>query len=238
MKQANLFLSANLLAVAMMGAGEVSAQEYDGATNAKVDSTITFLVDDTPDTPVDPSDPDTPINPDDPNNPPNPNGGELMITYASNLNFGSQDKSEKSWNALADSVNGGTKIVPFIGTKDSRGSDRKGWVLTAKQDGAFKDSEGNELLGAELSLSNLVYAAREGAPQASTSKLTLSASAQEIARANGEQGIGSWSLGLGQLDNNGQTNGVTLSVPGTTAKNTTSYTTSVTWELTADPSAE
>lgn len=238
MKQTNLFLSASLLAVALLSAGEASAQEYEGATNAKVDSAITFLVDDNPDTPVDPSDPENPVNPDDPNNPPNPNGGELMITYASNLNFGSQDKSGKNWNALADSVNGGTKIAPFVGTKDSRGSERKGWVLTAKQDGAFKDSEGNELVGAELSLSNLFYADKAGAPQASTGKLTLSATAQEIAKANEEQGIGSWSIGLGQLDSNGQTDGVTLSVPGTTAKNTAAYTTSVTWELTADPTAD
>ena len=156
----NLILSATLLATATISATEVSAQEYEDATTAKVNSSITFLVDDNPDNPVipdDPNDPDNPVIPDDPNDP-NINGGELMITYASNLNFGDQEKSGTSWNALADTVNGGTAITPFVGTKDSRGTDRKGWVLTAKQDDSFKDAEGNELSGAELTFSNLFYA--------------------------------------------------------------------------------
>ena len=230
----NLILSATLLATATISATEVSAQEYEDATTAKVNSSITFLVDDNPDNPVDPNDPDNPVIPDDPNDP-NINGGELMITYASNLNFGDQEKSGTSWNALADTVNGGTAITPFVGTKDSRGTDRKGWVLTAKQDDSFKDAEGNELSGAELTFNNLFYADKEGAPEVAPGEVTLNSAPQDIATANSIQGVGSWSVGLGNLEEDGTTNGVTLSVPATTAKNTGSYTTTVTWELTADP---
>ncbi|EGO6085916.1 hypothetical protein HA909_002717, partial [Enterococcus faecalis] len=58
-----------------------------------------------------------------------------------------------------------------------------------------------------------------------------------------------WSLALGQLDGEVKqgeedneetfktTSGVTLSVPSTTSKNTSTYSTTVTWELVADPSA-
>lgn len=230
----NLILSATLLATALINATEVSAQEYEDATTARVNSSITFLIDDTPDNPVDPNDPDNPVVPDEPNEP-NTNGGELMITYASNLNFGNHEKNGTSWNALPDTVNGGVAITPFVGTKDSRGSDRKGWVLTAKQDDSFKDAEGNELSGAELTFRNLFYADREGAPEVTPGEITLNNTAQDIAIANSSQGVGSWSVGLGNLGEDGTTNGVTLSVPATTAKNTGSYTTTVTWELTADP---
>lgn len=234
MSKKKLLVSATLLTTALLGVSKVSAQEYEDATTARVDSAITFEKDEGPVNPVDPEDPDNPIDPDNPND----IGGELMISYASNLSFGDQEKSGTSWNALADVVNNGEKTVtPFVGTKDSRGSDRNGWVLTVKQDDAFKDSENNELAGAELVFSNLFYAEQAGAPEAASGEVTVNTSPQEIAKASSAQGVGSWSVGLGKLNEDGKTNGVTLRVPSTTAKNTGTYTTTVTWELTADPVA-
>lgn len=237
MKFKNLVMSSIVLGSLMGATTTALAAEYDpeNPDKAQTSATINFIADEEPEQPVDPEDPDNPIDPVDPIN---PNGGELMITYASKFDFGSQTKSGTTWNALADNLKDGTKVVPFVGTKDSRGTDRKGWVLTAKQDGAFKDSQGNELTGAELTLSNLSYTDKEGAPTAKAGTVTLSTTPEEIASAGSNQGIGSWSVALGSLQGEAgseTTNGVTLSVPGTTAKNTDTYSTTVTWELTADP---
>ncbi|HGW2901599.1 TPA: WxL domain-containing protein, partial [Enterococcus faecalis] len=182
---------------------------------------------------------------------------ELMISYASNLNFGAhKSKTATSFNALADKVYADAEhtttkeVTPFVATKDSRGTDRKGWSLQAKLDDAFKDGSGAVLEGAELSLSQLRYANVEGAPTVSAAeKLVVDQEGVEVSNAGKEQGIGAWSLALGQLDGDVKqgeedneetfktTSGVTLSVPSTTSKNTSTYSTTVTWELIADPSA-
>ncbi len=220
-------------------------------TSFEKEANITFLEDEDTGTIVDPDNPDEGIEPVDPAN---PNGAELMISYASNLNFGVQSKQATSWNALADKVYADEthtttkEVTPFVATKDSRGSSRKGWTLTAKQDTAFKDETKEILKGAEISFTKLSYASLEGAPKASTvDKIVLSQDAQDIAKATASQGVGAWSLALGALDGeveqgtedkkvtNKTTSGVTLSVPSTTSKNTGSYSTTVTWELAADP---
>lgn len=234
MKVQNILLSAAVLTAILGGtttAFAASENGYTDATNATTDANVSFSEDTDPVNPVDPNDPDTPINPVDPVN---PIGAELMINYASNLNFGEQSKSGNSWNALADKLVGGGTITPFISTKDSRGTDRTAWTLTVKQDGEFKDSKDNVLKGAELTYSNLYYADKEGAPTVKSGAITLSTTAQELSSASTETGIGNWSLGLGEVQEDGTTNGVKLTVPQTTAKNTDTYSTTVTYELTAD----
>lgn len=233
MKLQNILLCTIALTTILGGTTAFAANEegYTDATNVTSDGKITFSQDDDVVNPVDPNDPDTPINPVDPVN---PNGAELMINYASNLNFGEQAKSGNSWNALADNLVGGGTIAPFISTKDSRGTDRTAWTLTVKQDGEFKDSNENVLRGAELTYTNLFYADREGAPTAKTGDITLSTIAQELSSASETTGIGNWSLGLGELQEDGTTTGVKLTVPQTSAKNTDTYTATVTYELTAD----
>ncbi|HHZ8017998.1 TPA: WxL domain-containing protein [Enterococcus faecalis] len=260
MKKKQLFAGAAVLA--MLSAGGVStattvlAEEgewpvYKDETTAKTKAEITFLEDDDTGNIVDP---DNPGDGDgngggvDPVDPSNPNGAELMISYASNLNFGTQKKSATSWNALADKVYANEaqtetrEVTPFVATKDSRGTSRKGWSLQAKQDDVFKDGSGAVLVGAELSLSNLRYADKNGAPNATEGKIVLGEEAKEISLAGTDEGIGAWSLALGELGEAGAqgrtTNGVTLSVPSTSAKNTGTYSTTVTWELSADPSAD
>ncbi|WP_075320449.1 WxL domain-containing protein [Enterococcus faecalis] len=275
MKKKQLFAGAAVLAMLSAGGASatttVLAQDYntdeDGTySSAVTNATVTFLEDDETGTIVDPDDPEGGdedgggIDPVDPNE----DGAELMISYASNLNFGTQSKQGTSWNALADKVyktdaegnhvvgEDGEKelkeVTPFVATKDSRGSSRKGWVLTAKQDAAFKDGE-DELKGAEINLSGLRYAVVDGAPGFVADEITLNDEPQEVSKAGVDEGIGAWSLALGKLDGeveqgedenkvtNQTTSGVTLNVPSTSAKNTGTYSTTVTWELTADPTA-
>lgn len=263
MKKKQLFAGAAVLA--MLSAGGVStattvlAEEGEGAnyidaTTAETEAKITFLKDEDTGNIVDPDNPDGGDEDGngggvDPVDPTNPNGAELMISYVSNLNFGTQSKSATSWNALADKVYANEahtetrEVTPFVATKDSRGTSRKGWSLQAKQDGVFKDGSGAVLVGAELSLSNLRYANLKGAPNASEGKIVLGEEAKEISLAGTDEGIGAWSLALGSLgeepgEQGRTTNGVTLSVPSTSAKNTGTYSTTVTWTLSADPTAD
>lgn len=224
------------------------------ATHVTSKGSIQFSDDKTPVNPVDPDNPDTPVVP---VNPINPNGAELMITYASDINFGTQSKSAgNSWNAYADKVKAPTKedanatkdVVPFVSVKDSRGTDRKGWKLTVKQDDDFKN--GNAVLaGATLKFSGLRYADGDLMPTAVPSTITLTKEAQNVATADATHGSGNTSLALGTLkeeteksyDKEGnevntkvnKTAGINLSVPTGTVINTGTYTTSVTYELTA-----
>ncbi|EKB7620696.1 WxL domain-containing protein, partial [Enterococcus faecalis] len=219
------------------------------STAFEKETKITFLEDNETGTIVDPDNPGEGVDPVDPSN---PHGAELMISYASNLNFGQQAKTSSSFHALADQVwddkeAGKTKeVTPFVATKDSRGTSRKGWILTVAQDDAFRDKDSEELKGAEISLSKLAYPVLEGAPQLSSDKIVLTKEAKEVAKAETNQGSGSWTLALGNLEETEQgnekeqevnkiTRGVTLSVPTTTSKNTGNYMTTVTWELVTDP---
>ncbi|MFI1241799.1 WxL domain-containing protein [Enterococcus casseliflavus] len=244
MKKKMFFLSFLMISSFTVGGTKGLATEYSNATEAKTDAVVSFTADTDPVNPVDPEDPEVPVDPVDPIN---PEGAELMITYVSNFNFGTQNKSETTWNALADKVyidsskTDTREVVPFVSTKDSRGTDRKGWVLTVKQDGAFIDGNNNELKGAEIELSGLRYETtknKQGKPNVVNPNITLTTAEQDVAKADSITGIDQWSLALGMLQGNqGKqiTNGITLNVPKSTAKNTATYTTSITWELAADP---
>jgi hypothetical protein len=83
----------------------------------------------------------------------------------------------------------------------------------------------------------------------------LTTQAVDLATANTTTGVGPWSLGLGRkleegvvdykVDKAGKstpvkgqvTKGVKLSIPSTSVKNTDKYTTTITYELVADPTA-
>lgn len=216
------------------------ASSYEEATKATTVGEITFTENGDPEIPVDPENPNIPVVPVEPVNPEN---AELMISYVSDFRFGEQDKSLNSWQALADTVyvNKEKKqmkeIVPFITTKDIRGSSRKGWILTVTQNDDFRDENGEILKGAELQLSGLHYPSLDGAPAINADTITIGKEAQAIVKANETTGVGQWSLALGELKGEEQkkTTGITLNVPETTAKKNTTYSTSLTWELIADP---
>ncbi len=215
------------------------------------EATITFLKDNDTGTIIDPDNPDGGVNPVDPIN---PDGAELMISYASNLNFGlHKSKTGTNFNALADKVwddkvaQTTKEVTPFVATKDSRGATREGWVLTARQENEFIGENKQPLKGAELILSNLSYADLTGAPTAAVNKIVLNKEAKEVAKAEGNQGVGAWSLAMGQLDGTVEqglgedkvmsktTNGITLSLPSNTVIDTQTYSATITWELTTDP---
>lgn len=243
-KELKLGFAATLVGTLLLGASATvfAEQVYDGPTEAKVDSDITFTEDTEPGTPVDPTDPEKPISPVDPINPAK---GEFVLTYASNLRFGTQKKTDASWQALSDKIQDGEEEVPFapfVSVKDTRGAARKGWVLTAKQDAPFISSSVGkaELKGAELILSNFVVADSDKAPTPVKFPITLSSEAQDVLSANEATGTGNWSVGLGKLkagETEGKmvTTGVNLTVPWTSAKDSAAYSTTVTWELIADP---
>ena len=101
---------------------------------------MTFIKSDTPTPPRPPGPQPNPA----PNPTPNPNKGELMLSYASDLNFGTQIKSDTTFFAKADIDSNGVKFLPFITVEDYRGTERKGWKLTAKQDSPFKSVKDNK----------------------------------------------------------------------------------------------
>uniref|UniRef100_UPI00163CC2D3 bacterial Ig-like domain-containing protein n=3 Tax=Enterococcus faecalis TaxID=1351 RepID=UPI00163CC2D3 len=212
---------------------------------------ITFLEDNETGTIIDPEDPNGKVDPVDPTN---PNGAELMITYASNLNFGlHKAKTATTFNALADKVwvdethTETREVTPFVATKDSRGATREGWVLTARQESEFIGANNQPLKGAELSLSKLSYADLVGAPVANVNKIVLSQEAKDVAKAGKNQGVGAWTLAMGQLDRSIEqgedkttsktTSGITLSLPANTVIDTQTYATTITWELATDPTS-
>ncbi|MBF0004031.1 hypothetical protein HAX44_00265 [Enterococcus faecalis] len=218
-------------------------------TDFSKQTTITFLEDKDTGNIIDPDNPENGVEPVDPVN---PYGAELMISYASNLNFGTHKaKTATSFNALADNVWANEehtitrKVTPFVAIKDTRGANRKGWVLTAKQDGEFEGENKQPLKGAEISLSNFEYPELVGAPVVNSNEVVLNHEAKELAKADNQQGIGSWTLKLGALDKaiaQGEenemyqtTSGVKLSIPANSQIDTQMYSTSVTWELAVDP---
>ncbi|SPP29360.1 WxL domain-containing protein [Brochothrix thermosphacta] len=235
MKKISLVTAATLAALTVGGA-TVDAASYPNSTEAKTEAKIKFL-EDTSVTPVDPKDPTIPV---DPVDPPNPNVGELMITYASDLDFGDHEKMTNNWKALGDEMKDGSFMAPFVSMKDSRGSEREGWSLQAKLDAPFTTSKGTELTGAELKYSNMTTASTQtGAPTVVSGEVNVNqVSAQEIMSADVDQGVGNWAVGLGSLDGTdakATTNGVALTAPTTTAKDTDTYKTTVTYTLVADP---
>lgn len=236
----SLLLCSTLLTTLLSGGMAAFATDYPSATSAENKGEVVFEKDTDPTNPVDPTDPTNPIDPTDPTN---PNPGELSLVYVSKFNFGTQKADGKKTTAYAkaDTVNDGEgvkAIVPFVATKDVRGTERKGWSLTVKQNDGFKDSKGNELTGAEITLSGTKYVESAGAPTVSSDKLVISNQAKELISADAKAGVGNWSAAFGELTevNDEQvTKGITLTVPSNTAKNADAYSTTLTWELTADP---
>ncbi|MGG5357665.1 MULTISPECIES: WxL domain-containing protein [unclassified Enterococcus] len=240
-----IFISAATVMLLSLTGGKVFATSYPDGISATTDAAVAFNNDAVdPENPippiVDPENPEEPgIDPEDPN--PNPPVDGLHLSYVSDFNFGEGSKNTTTFYAEADTVNNGERsIVPFVATNDSRGTDRTGWTLSAKLDAPLTN-DGHEL-AARLSLENLNYAiggdhTADKAPEAASGEIVLiPGQEQVIASANTVQGIGSWSLALGQLnEEKTHTNGVKLVVPSTSVKNTGTYSSSLSWTLTAQP---
>lgn len=228
--------------VGSIGLGSLNAQaaEYEDATNATSQGTITILENEDGDNVIpDPEDPDQPIEPD-PDNPINPNPGLLRINYISDFDFGEHmnTSSAITMNAKLDSFlldEQGIERVPLVAVQDLRGSDRKGWELQVSQPEGLTDEDGHELNGATITLSNLRYTNPTNTPTVTSGNIVLNTEGQTLAIADETQGAGAWSLALGNATNEGTTDGVQLHIPTNTVKNNTEYSTTLVWELIADP---
>ncbi|GAA2877776.1 WxL domain-containing protein [Enterococcus casseliflavus] len=231
-----------LLTGTLLGPKAVLAAEYDGPTKAVSEGTVTILENDDPDNVIpDPDDPDNPIIPD-PDNPINPNPGLLRINYVSDFSFGRQFNTSAATAIHADMdtvFDGNTgeeiKRVPFISTEDRRGTDRLGWELRVSQSRPFQDNDGNELEGARVTINNLQYPNMVNAPTTTPGSIVINEEEKPVAFADERQGSGSWSLALGNPTDEGTTDGVLLEIPANTVKNNTTYSSSLVWELVADP---
>ncbi|EPH94784.1 hypothetical protein D920_02756 [Enterococcus faecalis 13-SD-W-01] len=239
MKQAKLFTVSMILASGFLGAIPAAATEYESATKVITNGKVEILEDDSSDNNI--PDPENPEEPIDPEEPVNPNPGQLKINYVSAFNFGKQANVSNRLTINADldaliSPSGlETRRIPFIATEDRRGTDRTGWELRVSQPQGFYDNEGNELAGATLTLKNLRYVDTNNAPVPTNGEIILNTEEQTIAKADEIQGAGAWSLALGNPTDKGTTDGVVLDIPANTIKNVTTYSTSIVWELIAEP---
>lgn len=177
-----------------------------------------------------------------------PGDGRFMVTYAADFNFGEVEVNSREQTVYAEVIkvttaNGveGTR-VPWISTRDIRGSDRSPWTLNVSAT-ELTDGNDNILRGAYMTLSNLHYSDLERSPQTVTDEVNLLDTAQPIAHTtifseeNGtvDTGVGDWSLSLGARNDN-TTDGVKLTIPRNTVINeNVEYTATITWDLETAP---
>ncbi|MBC1403149.1 WxL domain-containing protein [Listeria booriae] len=158
------------------------------------------------------------------------NSGPLSIDYVPNFIFGDV------------SIGGGTtKVVdqnsnPFVQVSDHRGTGA-GWSLKlAATPFINNDVEGEELLGTEITLKNMIPEAVDannvsGAPTTNEQTFgTSDMSSKVIMNAKGSDGMGSWKGKFQTLEGE---NSVELTIP--TGNKMGSYTSTLTWSLSDAP---
>ncbi|MEG1174865.1 WxL domain-containing protein [Carnobacterium sp.] len=182
-----------------------------------------------------------------------PSTGPLTITYAPSMNFGEQSISnqDQTYNMLAEMQeltdgSGPTPYVSFAQVQDTRGNN-EGWALSVTVSEFTSGTQNGTLTGAQLSLLNpaINYAGNtsSNAPTSHASTLSLvPGAATTIMEAVQGKGAGTSSVVWGdQVALNNSTDAevrndaIQLFVPGTTAKDATTYTADLSWELTATP---
>lgn len=184
--------------------------------------------------------------------------GPLTIAKAATMNFGSQviSNQDQTYNMVAEMQNladgsGQVPYVSFAQVQDTRGTNA-GWDLKVSLDDFTSTSHNGVLTGAEVSLLDprIQYEGNTAtnAPTAHTSGLKLipGAGAVSVMTAEDKQGAGSSTVVWGnQADLNAQfesddvevvENGaIQLFVPGSTAKDAATYTSTLSWELSDTP---
>jgi hypothetical protein len=246
-----LLASTQLLAGAAFAESTVSATDNSNTLDSKAQVVFTPSNAKTPI--VDPTSPDTanPVTPKD-----NITGesvgntgltqGPLSIDYASSLNFGSHQVSSlnQTYYAQAQEFADGSKGPDYVQVTDNTGSN-SGWTLTVTEDAAgFTDGSsgnaGSKLKGAVITLPQGTLATTSGSnagtPKSSGATLVEGA-ASKIVTADANQGQGTWVNAFGATSDYTDTSSpITLSVPGSSTKNTsTPYTTTLTWNLQQTP---
>lgn len=209
--------------------------------------------------PLDPDDEETPdveLNPEIPGT-----TGPLSIMQAVTMDFGSQiiSNQDQTYNMLAEmrqltGTEGDENKVPYVSfaqVQDLRGTN-EGWDLQVSLSDFESGTQNNILKGAEITFvdARLDYVGtnQDNAPAIHGAGLTIipNGGARSVMTAEETKGAGGSSVVWGnQADMNAQfadeeievveNNAIQLFVPGTTAKDAATYTSTLTWELTTTP---
>lgn len=190
--------------------------------------------------------------------------GPLSIVKAAHMNFGTQliSNQNQTYNMVAEmqqlrGTEGDENKVPYVSfaqVQDLRGSN-EGWDLKVRLSEFESNTQNNVLTGVHLQLNGarIQYEGSNSAnePTAHADGLILlpNDSGQSIMMAAEGQGAGASSVVWGnQSELNAQfedtdvdvvkNEAIKLFVPGSTAKDATIYTSTLTWELEATPGEE
>jgi len=208
-----------------------------------------------PTLPVDPTNPEIPVDPMNPDgSKPNPGtGGALSIDFASSLDFGMNQISNKDeyYEAQAQKYfNDPSLITPnFVQVTDNRGT-LTGWTLKVKETQQFhteEDVQYKELTGATLFFLKPELVSNSNSPNPTAYEVLGMVPNQEsvITRAEFNQGAGTWITRWGDLTDLSEkkeiiegkektttfTSAIQLFVPGSTPKDPVSYKTNLVWIL-------
>lgn len=210
--------------------------------------------------PIDPEEgPDVEIEPEVPGT-----TGPLSIMKAATMNFGSQviSNQDQVYNMVAEmqqlrGTEGDENKVPYVSfaqVQDLRGTNA-GWDLQVSLSDFTSNTQNDVLTGAEItfvdSYMEYVGSNQENAPVTHAAGLTLlpNGAAQSVMTAAQTKGAGASSVVWGNqadLDEKFadeeidvvENEAIQLSIPGSTAKDATTYTSTLTWELTSTPGDE
>lgn len=256
MKKFVTYASVALLSctVGSLLSSEAHAEEAVYNSNGVVE----FIPNDTPTEPVDPENPDptNPVGPIDPTDPEGPNPGTpgpLSIDYASSLDFGQNKITTKDevYYANAQGFKGeleGQYRGNYVQITDNRGT-FAGWTLTLKQEGQFTNNQAKKaktLTGAQITFADSVAESNstDEKPTVIDQVLTPDGDAVTIMSAKDGVGAGTWVDRFGQAEEmtiDGKAvqknKAITLSVPGSTAKEAVKYSTKLVWTLSDVPGA-
>ena len=191
--------------------------------------------------------------------------GPLSIIKAPTMNFGSQviSNQDQSYAMIAEMapLAAGTGEVPYVSfaqVQDVRGTN-EGWELQVSLSDFKSNTQNDTLIGAEIELvgASVQYEGNnvDNAPVAHANHLKLlpNGAARSVMSAPTGKGAGVSSIVWGDQtaltaqftddDFDAATDiveneAIQLSIPGATAKDATTYTSTLTWELTSTPGEE
>ncbi|MBK0039234.1 MULTISPECIES: WxL domain-containing protein [unclassified Enterococcus] len=206
------------------------------------------------------NEPDVEINPEVPGT-----TGPLSIVKAATMNFGSQviSNQDQTYNMIAErqqktGTTGDENKVPYVSfaqVSDTRGSNA-GWDLKVSLSDFQAENTQNAILrGAEVTLKDpqIQYTGnnQELAPAAHANNLKLIPNNTSVSVMTAEQGKGAGVSSVvwgnqadldaqvtAEGDNIVTNDAIQLSVPGASAKDATTYTSTLKWELMATPSSD
>ncbi|EYT94387.1 WxL domain-containing protein [Enterococcus mundtii] len=196
-------------------------------------------------TPVDPLDPEIEIDPE--NKPELPEDqGLLSIDFASTFNFGTQAISIHDQTYYAQpqrllneygTVKETEERPNYVQISDRRPeSERNGWELAVTQKEQFKGEENQVLNGASISLSNQQVVSAQGGTAPGLQSVPcelIPGNRRTLLKAQGNEGVGTWIYRFGDAETAKES--VALNVPKGANPEAISYSTTLTWELSAVP---